>query len=596
MAHTNTLQRNDKLIRRKFDSYLVPGVMMAVAMQLGSIMDGVFVSHLIDLDGLTAISLSFPIIILIQMVGIAFGGGSASVVSNLLGQRKVQEASEAASASLLATLVLSLAVGVASPFAAGPIARLLTPDPHLALLVEQFLFVYMAFTVAVNLAVCLAQIVNVDNCPKLAAACFVSSNVVNLVLDYVLLSFTDLGMGGSALSTILGYATGLVVVVPYLRSRKRMLAIGPREALAGLRRLGAVLAAGVPQCSYYGMLVVQFLFLNAMIQGALGPDMLAIYAVCVNGVDIVRLFIEGVVELIQTIAGVLFGERDYYGVRSLVRRTARTAAILSALLTCFFVVFPQALLDLFAFNKDYLMDTALVCVRLYSISFVFLAANRTVQVYYRATLNPALATLNTLLEGFVFLVPLVGLMMEAAGIQGVCAAVTLAEALAFGATWVWRVVGQRRGRLPQSGFLMIPDQASEVIVDATIQSTEDDAVRLARELVRTCRDAGMEPRLANAVGMACEELTVNISRYGYKTHNPCAIDVCLSRTGDALILRVRDDGVLFDPTEYLPEESGEFSLGGIELIRRMGWKMSYVRVLDMNNTIVEVSTQGDAQD
>ncbi len=37
------LQRNDILIRRKFNSYLVPGIMMTVAMQLGNIIDCIFV-------------------------------------------------------------------------------------------------------------------------------------------------------------------------------------------------------------------------------------------------------------------------------------------------------------------------------------------------------------------------------------------------------------------------------------------------------------------------------------------------------------------------------------------------------------------------
>ena len=44
------LQRNDILIKRKFNGYLVPGVMMAVAMQLGNIIDCIFVSLWTDLD------------------------------------------------------------------------------------------------------------------------------------------------------------------------------------------------------------------------------------------------------------------------------------------------------------------------------------------------------------------------------------------------------------------------------------------------------------------------------------------------------------------------------------------------------------------
>ena len=52
---------------------------------------------------------------------------------------------------------------------------------------------------------------------------------------------------------------------------------------------------------------------------------------------------------------------------------------------------------------------------------------------------------------------------------------------------------------------------------------------------------------------------------------------------------MRDDGVSFDPTEYSSGESDEFSLGGIELIRSVADKMTYNRVLNMNNTVIEVA-------
>lgn len=101
-----TLQRNDILIRRKFNSYLVPGVMMAVAMQLGNIIDCVFVRRWIGLDDLSAISLSMPVLILMQMVGLTIGGGCAATVSVMLGKRQIEKASEVVSASILAVIAL----------------------------------------------------------------------------------------------------------------------------------------------------------------------------------------------------------------------------------------------------------------------------------------------------------------------------------------------------------------------------------------------------------------------------------------------------------------------------------------------------------
>ena len=41
------MERNDYLIKRKFYNYLVPGVLMVVAMQLGNVVDGIIVGNII---------------------------------------------------------------------------------------------------------------------------------------------------------------------------------------------------------------------------------------------------------------------------------------------------------------------------------------------------------------------------------------------------------------------------------------------------------------------------------------------------------------------------------------------------------------------
>ena len=94
------MRRNDYLIKRKFNSYLVPSVLMIMAMQLGNIVDGILVSAFIDIDGMTAISLSLPVIFFIQIFGFAIGVGGAVMISVQLGKRQIDDASATLSVSL----------------------------------------------------------------------------------------------------------------------------------------------------------------------------------------------------------------------------------------------------------------------------------------------------------------------------------------------------------------------------------------------------------------------------------------------------------------------------------------------------------------
>ena len=583
------MTRNDYLIKRKFNSYLVPGILMVIAMQLGNIVDSILVSMFIDIDGLTAISLSMPALCFMQMFGFIIGVGGAITISVKLGKRQMDEASGIFSVCVISVIVISLVFTVLSFFITRPLTMLLASTAQLQALLEPYLFIFICFIPSLNVCLVLANIMTIDNNPKLGSASFVVANAVNLILDYVFLKYTDMGMTGAALSSIIGFGAGILLVIPYIFSKKRMLRFSLRDGIRQIRSIFVVFKNGMPQAMYFIMAILKYYILNAFIQQTLGADNMAIYAVCINSVNIVRLCIEGVIGVVQTIGGVLFGEKDYYGIRRLVRRTVIFCCAAVAALMALFIIYPQLILTVFSFNKPDLYDIAMLCVRLFSFSFAFYAANRIVQVYYQTTLNTKLSSINTTLDGFVFLVPISMIFIGTMGVVGVSIATIVTEAMSFFAVFIYRIIQQKRGKLPQKGFLMIPEKDGESLADITVSSTDEQAVEVSKQLIECCEREGIPSEKATIISVAAEELTSNIARYGYKGNKPSFIDIRLSKVDNRLILRVRDDGVSFNPTEYSSGESEEFSLGGIELIRSVADKMTYNRVLNMNNTVIEVA-------
>jgi anti-sigma regulatory factor (Ser/Thr protein kinase) len=89
------------------------------------------------------------------------------------------------------------------------------------------------------------------------------------------------------------------------------------------------------------------------------------------------------------------------------------------------------------------------------------------------------------------------------------------------------------------------------------------------------------------LGIAIEEMAVNIARYGHKKAKG-VIDVLVRLTEEEIILRIRDDGIYFDPTEYSPEEKRDFAVGGIEVVRRLAKDVSYTRQLGFNVSTITI--------
>lgn len=584
------MERNDYLIKKKFYSYLLPGVLMVVAMQLGNVVDGIIVGNILGSTALAAISLSMPALYVLQLPAFILGVGGSARVSYYLGKREVSKASKVFFSSISAGVLISLVFCATAPFLTQPLSHLLAGTPELEELLYPYILVNILGIPFLTLAIQLSYFFNVDNNPVLGSMLFIIANVVNLALDVLLLKFTPLGMYGTALSTIIGYTCGLVLVIPYALSKKRMLSLKPESPLKCFKYLPDTIKAGTPSGMFYLMMAIKDLTLNTCVVRLLGQNDMEIFSVCTNSVFIAELFVGGVIGLVQTICGILYGERDYYGIRRLVRRVITMCVVLTAFITLVFLLFPQLIAGLFGYTNAELMDTAFMCIRVFSLCFMFYAFNKFLQTYYQTILKPFPATLDTILQSFLMLIPITFLFLYFWGIVGVCAAPLVSEALTVFVVCAFIKIQQRRGKLPKKGLLLLPEKDSESYCDITIKGTEQEAVSVSEKLIEYCISNGIDSKSANIIGLAAEEIAVNISRYGYNHKNVKRnyVDINLSQIDNKLILRIRDDGVPFDPTQFKEEEEDLFKLGGIRLIKETAAKLSYIRVLNMNNTVIEL--------
>lgn len=582
-------KRNDYLVRKKFYRYLIPSFVSEVAMHAGYVIDAVIVGNLVGLDGLTVVTLANPVLQLLYIPGLILGLGGSTLAAVFLGERKIKEASDLLSACVIIGVLFSLAAGCVAFWISEPLSYILSADhPQLSPLLEDYLFVNILGLPVMSLSLLTCEFMSVDNNPDLGAYMFGIASVMDVVLDVVFIKFAGLGMTGAALGTIVGYACGLITLVYYARAKNRMLQMYWR-GVAWMKNLLDALKTGTPRISLEVMQALQIFILNSAVLRILGPDAMEIYAICTSTLIMAELLAGGIISVIPNICGVLFGERDYFAIRKLMRKVVLLSGVPISLLTLFFLLLPGEIAIFFGMEADSPhMPIAEVCLQIYSLSFVFYVFNEFLQVYYQTILETMLATLDTILEFFALLIPITFLLMDSFGLYGVCAAVPVSELLTILIVEAVRKLQQQRGKLPREGLLMIPRPEHDDSLDATIAVGEDNAVGISKKIFEYAINRKADERTAQVLRLATEEMAVNISRYGYGRKENSFIDVNLSRDGETWLLRIRDDGIPFDPTKYKPEEECDYLIGGIALIRQMAKKITYTRVLNMNNTVIEV--------
>ncbi len=582
------MERNEKLIRMKLWQYLLPSIMMTAALQMGNIVDTMLVGNILGADAMSAVKVGMTIDNIMEIPGYVLGVGGSVAVGILLGKRERDKANRVFSMTLTVSVLCGIVfalLSVTSPV----LAEALTGGGSLTADVRAFIFVTLLGAPVISLALQFMNYVAVDNNPSVASAYVIVSNVINLALDYLILKYTALGTAGAALSTVLGYGIAMLVLIRYLRSPKRMLKyVFPfgRGGLASGAEFMLALSTGMPTLLYMVFLTTKDLGLNTMIVRMIGNDGMAVYTVCANVVLLVELLVGGIIGTIASIGGVIYGEKDYFGIRSLVKHVLIYSYAVLLVILIILWVFPQYVVALFGITEGVLSSMASAALRIFVCSLPFYLLNKFMTTYYQSTEQTKLSGIVTSLQTCVAILPLAvvfTLAAKAAGLDllnALMAAFVASEIVTIVIAFIYRKL-----KYKDQGFLLLPEKEEEAVYDISAAADLEEVEKVPREIIGFCKAHQVDAGRANLLAVAAEEMLVNIIRYGGKKAD--TIDINLRIADDTLLFRLRDNGIPFDPTDY-SVDSGEYEIHGIEVVRSITDRMQYMRVLDLNHTVIEM--------
>ena len=112
--------------------------------------------------------------------------------------------------------------------------------------------------------------------------------------------------------------------------------------------------------------------------------------------------------------------------------------------------------------------------------------------------------------------------------------------------------------------------------------------RLNELLSRFCKEHRLPESVAMEIGLALEEVFVNVVQYAYEDSAQHEILVSLSVENGEIVLAVEDDGIAFNPLEVppvdttLPIEQRPVGGLGIHLVRSVMSEVKYARTEGRN--------------
>lgn len=581
-------QRSGKLLYRKYRAFFLPTILASISTSMSIIVDSVIVGNMLGAAPMASVNLCLPVMQVFITLAVLIGMGASTLIAIALGRRDSPRADTVFSTAVFALLFCGLLL-TATASGSGFIARWLTDDNTLQILVSEYLQTLFLGSCPIIFVPAFVYILRTDGMARLASAVLIAANITNLLLDIVFIGPCGLGIAGSSLATVCGYAVGMSMLLLYAGSKSRTLHLHLKKI--SFRQLcehaGNIVRTGCPAAVSSGLTALKIFCMNLLIGYVAGSTGLIVFSVCISCLSFVSMFISGTAGTMMPLVGTLYGERDFQGVRLVLGYTFRFGMLTTACIVVLFELMPEYVFALFGVTDPAMLVMGIASLRLFAVSLFGVTATFLMLYYFMTIQRPGIATTLSVTEGCAILIPLAWLLSSLMGITGVWVAYILTEIGALGILYIQTLRAKKRSGGRLHDILLIERSAPEQLYDVSLKATPEDAARLSAEAINVLTANGLDPDSAMKVGIALEEIVDNTARYAPNRKRNVNIDVRISSAGGNLLIAVRDDGAFFNPVEYEPEEK-ECSIDGILLLRTLADSLSYNRVLALNQTMISI--------
>lgn len=434
-----------RLFRRMF----LPTLFGMLSISAVTAVDGIFIGHGVGGDGIAAVNIYVPLLMVFQGVGLMVGVGCSVVVSIHLARGRAKVARlNVTQALAFVTCMTLLCEGLLLAFPRQT-ALWLGSSLHLLPQVVDYLLWFTPALVFQMWSAVGLFVIRLDGAPKLAMWCSVAAALLNVVLDYLFIFPLGWGVRGAAFASALSVAVGGLIAMGYLAFFARSLRLVPvkwsrRSLRFSVRNIGYQCRIGFSALLGEATLAMLMFVGNRVFMRYLGDAGVGAFGVACYYLPFIFMVGNAIVQSAQPILSYNYGAGDSGRVARIGRLALATAVGCGAVVAAAFVGAPGPLVGLF-------LDPATESARIATEGFPFFAAgfvcfvvNLAAIGFYQSLERVRPATFFALLRGGVLLVPSFLLMPLLAGVAGVWLAMPVSELLTLVAIGCYFRWGRKR--------------------------------------------------------------------------------------------------------------------------------------------------------
>ena len=411
----------------------LPAILSMTVLAMYNVVDSIFVGNYSQ-NGLAALSIVYPMQLLLISVSVGTAVGVNSLVSRKLGEKEFAEANSAATHGLITCLfsyVLFLLLGI---FAVEPFMNLFTKDPEIMQFGIDYLRIVLILSIFSIIQVMIEKTLQATGNMIYPMLFQMLGAVVNIIFDPLLIfgigPFPEMGISGAAIATVFGQFCGMLFAVIVLFTKTHQIKITFRGFKIKANMFRQIYAVGFPSVIMQSISAVMMLGLNTiftMNDSAVSVTVLGVYFKLQSFVFMPCF---GLNQGVLPVLGYNYGARNKKRVYSTLKCGIIIAVCIMAVGVTLMWLIPDKLIAMFGGDQS-LMEAGIPAFRTISLCFIPAAVSIILITLFQATGKGFRGLFISFARQLVVLLPVAYLLSVTLGVGYVWYAFPIAEAVAL---------------------------------------------------------------------------------------------------------------------------------------------------------------------
>ena len=388
----------------------IPMILSMILQAVYIIVDSAFVSNMKDNGelALNALTLAFPVQMLMVAVGIGTGVGMNALVSKSLGQGDREKASKAAGNAMFLGVIIYLVFLIFGLFGANLYASSQTKDAEIVTMTVDYLTICCTLSFGIVFFGIFEKLLQATGRSLYSTIAQVVGAVLNIILDpimiYGLYGCPELGVKGAAYATVIGQIASFLLAVLFHLLLNKEIANGLKYFKPSGKLIGEIYSIGLPAIIAQAVMSIMTYGLN-VIFGKIDASVVTAYGLYYKVQQFVLFAAFGLRDAITPIVSFNYGLKSKARVNTAIKcGISYTLVIMIAgclLLEIFAVPF-SALFGLSGTTQELCISA----MRIVSISFIFAGINIALQGVFQALESGMESLIISLCRQLLFVLPL----------------------------------------------------------------------------------------------------------------------------------------------------------------------------------------------